>query len=115
MPSNADLERRNRALIAFMLLTGARDSAIASMKLKHVDVVVGSVFQDAREVRTKFSKTFITYFFPVGAEIRQIVADWVRFLREEKLWSPDEGDTESNEDPGANQGHVAESKRRADG
>jgi integrase len=77
-------------LIAFVLLTGARDRAIASMKLKHVDVVAGRVFQDARELRTKFSKTYTTYFFPVGDEIRQIVADWVRFLREEKLWSHDD-------------------------
>jgi site-specific recombinase XerD len=38
MPANTDIERRNRALIAFTLLTGARDSAIASMKLKHVDL-----------------------------------------------------------------------------
>ena len=35
MPNNTEIERRNRALIAFTLLTGARDSAIASMKLKH--------------------------------------------------------------------------------
>lgn len=31
------IELRDRALIAFTLLTGARDRAIASMKLKHVD------------------------------------------------------------------------------
>ena len=37
MPVNTEIERRNRALIAFTLLTGARDSAIASMKLKHVE------------------------------------------------------------------------------
>ncbi|MBL0038982.1 MAG: hypothetical protein IPP36_10880 [Nitrosomonadales bacterium] len=35
MPNYSDIERRNRALVAFTLLTGARDSAIASMKLKH--------------------------------------------------------------------------------
>ena len=34
MPADAEIDRRNRALIAFTLLTGARDSAIASMKLK---------------------------------------------------------------------------------
>ena len=71
-------------------LTGARDSAIASMKLKHVDLKEGCVYQDAREVKTKFSKTFTTYFFPVGDEVRQIVAEWVRFLREEKLWGNDD-------------------------
>ena len=30
MPSIIDIERRNRALVAFILLTGIRDSAIAS-------------------------------------------------------------------------------------
>src|SRR5271157_277950 len=90
MPAGSEIERRNRALVAFTLLTGARDSAIASMKLKHVDLKEGCVHQDAREVNTKFSKTFTTYFFPVGEEVQQIVADWVRFLREEKLWSNDD-------------------------
>ncbi|MEJ1385334.1 MAG: tyrosine-type recombinase/integrase [Candidatus Sedimenticola sp. (ex Thyasira tokunagai)] len=90
MPTISEIERRNRALIAFTLLTGARDSAIASMKLKHVDLSTDSVFQDAREVRTKFSKTFTTFFFPVGEGIQQIVSVWVTFLREEKLWSNDD-------------------------
>ena len=90
MPSGNEIERRNRALVVFTLLTGARDSAIASMKLKHVELKEGCVYQDAREVKTKFSKTFTTYFFPVGEEVRQIVADWVRYLREEKLWGNDD-------------------------
>src|ERR1017187_8203082 len=75
MPSGTEIERRDRALIAFTLLTGARDSAIASMKLKHVDLAASKVFQDAREVNTKFSKTFPTFFFPVGDEIRAIVVE----------------------------------------
>ena len=81
MPSTNDIELRNRALIAFTLLTGARDGAIASLKLKHVDVEQGRLLQDAREVRTKFSKTITTWFFPVGDEIRQMVTDWVEHLR----------------------------------
>ncbi|HUV68639.1 MAG TPA: site-specific integrase [Terracidiphilus sp.] len=90
MPAGGEIERRNRALVAFTLLTGARDSAIASMKLKHVNFGDGCVYQDAREVNTKFSKTFTTYFFPVGEEVRQIVTDWVRFLKEVKLWGNDD-------------------------
>ena len=90
MPAVTDIERRNRALVAFTLLTGARDSAIASMKLKHVDVIAGCVYQDAREVKTKFSKTFNTYFFPVGEEICGIVTEWVEYLRNEKLWGNDD-------------------------
>ena len=90
MPDGSEIERRNRALLAFALLTGARDSAIASIKLKHVDMVESCVHQDAREVKTKFSKTFTTYFLPLGDEILEIVAEWVRFLREEKLWGNDD-------------------------
>jgi integrase len=90
MPAGSEIEQRNRALVAFTLLTGARDSAIASMKLKHVDLTERSVFQDARDVKTKFSKTFTTYFFPVGDEIVEILANWVSFLRREKLWGMDD-------------------------
>lgn len=90
MPSRTEVERRNRALVAFTLLTGARDSALASMKLKHVDLGAGSVFQDAREVQTKFSKSFTTYFFPVGGDARRIVDEWVDYLRREKLWGNDD-------------------------
>jgi len=57
------------------------------MKLKHVDLIAGCVHQDAREVRTKFSKTFDTFFFPVGNEVVQILEEWIGFLRKEKLWS----------------------------
>jgi integrase len=90
MPVAAAIERRNRAIIAFMILTGARDGAVASMKLKHVDLDQDLVEHDAREVRTKFSKSFPTYFFPVGDDIRGVVADWVAFLRTEMLFGFDD-------------------------
>jgi len=90
MPHQTDIEKRNRALIAFTLLTGARDSAIASIKLKHVDLIEKCIDQDAREVNTKFSKTFNTFFFPVGDEIHKIIAEWITYLREEKLWGNDD-------------------------
>jgi integrase len=90
MPADSDLDLRNRALVAFTLLTGARDSAIASLKLKHVDLVGGFIDQDAREVDTKNSKTFRTYFFPVGEDVRRTVEEWIRHLRERKLWGNDD-------------------------
>jgi site-specific recombinase XerC len=76
MPATTEIERRDRALIAFTILTGARDGAIASFKLRHIDIPEGAIDQDAREVRTKFSKSFVTTFFPVGDDIRVVVADW---------------------------------------
>lgn len=90
MRAVTEIERRNRAVIAFILLTGARDRAVASARLKHLDLVEDRFIQDAREVQTKFSKTFTTWFFPVGDDVRQIVADWATFLMKDKLWGPDD-------------------------
>jgi integrase len=90
MPATTDVERRDRALIAFTILTGARDGAIASFKLRHIDIAEGKIDQDAREVQTKFSKSFVTTFFPVGDDIRCVVVDWVNYLRCDKLWSLDD-------------------------
>jgi integrase len=90
MPAGTEIERRDRALIALTALTGARDGAIASLKLKHIDIDQARVDQDARQVKTKFSKSFTTWFFPVGDDIRQIVVDWVKYLRQQKLWGLDD-------------------------
>lgn len=90
LPTCSVIQKRDRALIAFTLLTGMRDAAIASLKIKHINFNEDYVFQDAREVETKFSKTFTTYFFPVGDDIRNIVFDWVEYLKEEELFG--EGD-----------------------
>ena len=90
MPISSDIERRNRALVAFAILTGARDGAIASMRLKDVDLANKSVYQDARHVKTKFSKSISTFFFPVGDDIRKIVADWVAHLQGDLVWGNEE-------------------------
>lgn len=90
MPTGNDIELRNRALVAFALLTGARDGALASFRLKHVDLVQGRVDQDARDVQTKASKTFSTWFFPVGGDALTIVQDWCRHLRDALLWGDDD-------------------------
>jgi integrase len=90
MPASTEIECRDRALIAFTILTGARDGAIASLKLKHVDMDQGRVDQDARQVKTKFSKSFTTWFFPVGDDLRRIVADWIEYLRRKHLWGLDD-------------------------
>jgi site-specific recombinase XerC len=89
MPVQSDIERRNHALIAFTLLSGARDNAIASMSLKHIDLPNRRIFQDARVVRTKNAKTITSTFFPVGADVEEIVENWVQLLNE-RIWGPDD-------------------------
>lgn len=90
MPFGSDIEKRDRAIIAFTLLTGARDDATASLKLKHVNLQEGIVYQDAREVRTKARKTITTYFFPVSDQASRILTEWVEHLKRTLLFGPDD-------------------------
>jgi integrase/recombinase XerD len=86
MPSETEIQKRDRALIAFTILSGMRDRAIVSLKLKHIDLNRELINQDSREVKTKASKMIITYFFPVGEDIKRIVIDWINYLQENKLF-----------------------------
>lgn len=90
MQFESEFQKRDKALFAFFMLTGARDGAVASLKLKHVNVDLGHVFQDAREVNTKAAKTIHCQFFPVDAVYRECFAAWVTYLREVKLFGPDD-------------------------
>lgn len=90
MPAATIFDKRDKALFAFFMLTGIRDGAAASLKLKHVNVETGHVYQDGREVRTKASKTFTTFFFPVDAAYRECFCDWVNLLRKNQLFGPDD-------------------------
>jgi integrase/recombinase XerD len=83
MPCSTAIEMRDRALVAFIILTGARDSAVASAKIKHIDIAEQCFYQDAREVNTKFSKTFSTYFFPVDELPSTIMTEWIEYLIQE--------------------------------
>lgn len=90
MPAETPIEKRDQALLAFTILTGARDGALATFWLKHLDLKARTLFQDAREVRTKERKTFTSVFFPVGPEPLAIVEDYVGFLTRELGFGPDD-------------------------
>jgi len=90
MPTATEIERRDRAVIALLLLTGMRDAALVTLKIKHISVERGYVFQDPRQVATKFSKPIETFFFPVGDDIAAIVRDWVNYLTKEKLFGSED-------------------------
>ena len=88
MPVATVLVRRDRALIAFAAITGARVDALASFRLGHVNLAGGYVEHDARTVRTKFGKTFRTFFMPVCETALDIVTDWIGELERDHLWGP---------------------------
>lgn len=80
MPAGSIVERRDRALFSTAVLTGARDGALASFAIKHVDIGNQLIFQDARTVRTKNAKTFISDFLPVDLVYGQTLAEWLKEL-----------------------------------
>lgn len=90
MPEATEIDRRNKAVFAFLMLTGARDGAIASLRLKRIDLVQACVYQDARDVKTKFSKTFTTWFLPVGRDYLECFTGWVHHLRQNLLFGHDD-------------------------
>ncbi len=90
MAGQSAIERRNRALVAFTILTGARDNATASVRMKHLDLSDRHLFQDPREVRTKFGKTIPTWFFPVGEEFVAVLTEWERELEKLHGFGPDD-------------------------
>jgi integrase len=89
-PSDTVIERRNRALITFVMLTGIRDRALVSLSLRHVDLSKSPplVRQEPDRVQTKFAKAINTYFFPLGGDLKEIVVSWIDELQKEHLFGP---------------------------
>ncbi|MCI0745968.1 MAG: tyrosine-type recombinase/integrase [Verrucomicrobia subdivision 3 bacterium] len=94
MPSETVIDRRNRALVAFAILTGIRDRAMVSLSLRHLDLTKSPplVRQEPDRVETKFSKTIITYFVPLGDDLKDIVVRWIDELRTAHLFAPNDPD-----------------------
>lgn len=88
MPENDLIARRDKAVFALLMLTSARDGAIASLRLAHIDVVEGKLYQDGREVNTKNGKTIEAWFLPVKPMYRSFLEEWVNHLRKDKIYGP---------------------------
>ncbi|SFR47912.1 tyrosine-type recombinase/integrase [Litoreibacter janthinus] len=87
MPTDTVLRRRDRALIAFLFLTGSREGAAITLRLAHVDLANACVHFDGKSVDTKFGKTFTTAFFPFGHDVERIVREWIAELKDDHLFS----------------------------
>ena len=92
MPTETVIDHRNRALVAFAILTGIRDRALASLCLRHVDMSKSPplVRQEPDRVATKFAKNINTFFFPLGDGLTKIVAAWIDELRTAHLFAPND-------------------------
>lgn len=83
-----EIDMRDRALIAFTLLSGMRDKAIITLPIDCFNPDNYEIKQDpAKGVETKFSKTIVSVLFKFDDDLLQYIVDWVKYLKEEKLFS----------------------------
>lgn len=90
MPNNTEVEKRNRAMLAFLLLTGVRIDVLISLRMKHIDIDSWEVEQNPKEVPTKRRKAIYTFFFPVGEYALDVFCDYYEYMKNEKLFGPDD-------------------------
>lgn len=87
---HSEIDQRDRALIAFTLLSGMRDKAIATLPLSCFDEENLIINQDPRKgVETKFSKLIPTTLFRFDEKMVQYIVDWVKHLKLKGFGSQD--------------------------
>lgn len=83
-----EIDRRDQALISFLLLSGMRDTAVRSLPLGCFDPDTLQVQQDpGRGVSTKFGKSIVTTLFRFDDQLLGYVLNWVEFLKRHKRFS----------------------------
>lgn len=89
---NTEVDKRDRALICFTLLTGARISAIVSLPIQAFDRSDLVVDQNPDiGVKTKYSKRITTALFPLQYEkAKEYFLDWYDYLVKEREFGPDD-------------------------
>ena len=86
-----EIDMRDRALISLALITGARISAIISLKMKSFDKLTKQLDQNPGDgVKTKNSKKILTTFFPIGwDEPEGHFMTWYEYLESKGFESDD--------------------------
>ncbi|MCE3237640.1 MAG: site-specific integrase [Gammaproteobacteria bacterium] len=78
-----DIECRGQAMLATLLLTGARIDALISFNIGDFNLDRNYAFQDAEHVNSKFASSWKTNLWKFKPELRQILDNWILKLRNE--------------------------------
>jgi len=78
-----EVELRGRAIFDCLLLTGMRIDALLTLQIGDLNLDKNYVFQDPHHVNKKFSSSDKTNLWNFKPEIKQILIDWVKLLKEE--------------------------------
>lgn len=84
---HSEIDQRDVALISFLLLSGMRDKAVASVPLGCFDREKLEIRQLPQSgVDTKYSKSMVTYLWKFDEELLKHVLDWSLHLEKVKLF-----------------------------
>ena len=85
-----EIDKRDRAMISFALLSGMRDKAIVTLPLSCLDENDLTIDQNPKlGVDTKFSKHILTTIFKFDDKLLGYVAEWVKLLKSKGFGSQD--------------------------
>lgn len=83
-PVVTEIDKRDRALIAFTALTGMRDRAVITLPIGCYDPLDHVVKQlPSKGVETKFKKEIYTTLLPIDQTLYDYFNDWYTYLRSE--------------------------------
>lgn len=78
-----DIEHRGQAMLATLLLTGARIDALISFNIGDFNLERSYAFQDAEHVNSKRASSWKTNLWKFKPELRQILDNWIIKLKNE--------------------------------
>ena len=82
IPPDTEVNKRDRALIAFTCLTGARESALVSLPIMAVNIEKMFVEQNPLDgVKTKFTKHITSKIFNFDEDLVKCVKEWYQVLQ----------------------------------
>ncbi len=84
---NSEIDMRDRALLSFTLISGARDNAIRTLPICCFNEQTLHVNQDPKlGVKTKFNKHIKSVLLRFDEKILKYFLEWYRYLKTEKLF-----------------------------
>jgi integrase/recombinase XerD len=82
-----EIDQRDRALVAFLFLSGMRDKAVSTLPLGCFDPDTLEIRQYPKQgVVTKYGKSFSSHLVKFDGRLLEIIKDWIKHLREDKLF-----------------------------
>lgn len=80
MPSKTLINRRDRAIFALAYIGAVRESALITLRLRHIDVAGRSIEHNGRELRAKNGKSFRIRWFTGTEDFVPALTGWIEEL-----------------------------------